>query len=139
MKNNNLQKIADKYSINTIYLFGSQATSDVHKNSDHDFAVQIKKNISEKKYFEIKMEIARELGLLYEAEQCDVIILNREAKTSLVMKFRAIKTGKIIHVDDEIERSRLEHRIMSYYFDRQYYSKRYIKMSLKNIANKKNL
>lgn len=133
-----IKKIAEKYGVNTLYLFGSQASGKTHKNSDYDFAVQLNDNIKEDDYFETKLEIGQALGRVYQAPQVDLIILNNK-KVPLALRYRAIKEGKVIYVHDDIRRSRLEHKLMSSYLDRKYYSDRYIKASLKSFANQTNI
>lgn len=127
------KQLARKYNINTIYLFGSQATGKIHPKSDYDFAAQFSEAVKPNQYFDLKLELMHEISKLMKSDKVDVVILN-EKKTPLALKFRIIKEGKILYVDDDIIRSRMEHRIMSYYLDRQYYFKRHIDMSLKNIA-----
>jgi len=131
--NNKIKIIADKYGVNTLYLFGSQTSGDTHKNSDYDFAVQFNGNVNDEDYFDIKLRLATDLGRLYKNEKVDILVLNSK-KTSIVIKYRAIKTGRIIYTKNDIERSRLEHKLMTNYLDRKYYSDRYVKASLKSFA-----
>lgn len=128
-----LKQIAQKHNINTVYLFGSQAAGKAHPGSDYDFAVQFKKEVKPAKYFDLKLKLMRDIGKLAESDKIDIVVLN-DIKAPLVLKFRIIKEGKILYADDDIARSRMEHKIMSYYLDRQYYFKRHIDASLKNIA-----
>jgi len=128
-----LKQIAKKYNINTIYLFGSQATGKIHPRSDYDFAVQFSEAVEQDQYFDLKLELMQKISRLVKSDKVDVVVLN-EKKIPLALKFRIIKEGKILYVDDDIIRSRFEHKIMSFYLDRQYYFKRHIDMSLKNIA-----
>lgn len=127
------KQLAEKYNINTIYLFGSQSTGKPHPKSDYDFAAQFGEAVKPDQYFDLKLKLMWEISRLVKSDKVDVVVLN-EKKNSLALKFRIIKEGKILYVDDDIIRSRLEHKIMSYYLDRQYYFKRHIDISLKNIA-----
>ncbi|MFH1029937.1 MAG: nucleotidyltransferase domain-containing protein [bacterium] len=128
-----IKEIAKKYDINAVYLFGSQVTGAVHKNSDYDFAVQFSETVAGNKYFDLKLKIMGEMMKLAKSDKVDLVILNEE-KSPLSLKNRIIKDGKILFVNDDIKRSRMETRIMSLYRDRQYYFKRHIKESLENIA-----
>jgi uncharacterized protein len=134
-KNQKLQfrHIGQKYNINTIYIFGSQATGKAHKNSDFDFAIQFDKKVHPEDYFGIKLNLFDGLQKIVRAENIDVVIMD-ESGTPIALKYRVIKDGKILYVKDDILRSRMEHKIMKLYFDRQYYSKRYMEYSLKHIA-----
>ncbi|OGF22150.1 hypothetical protein A2Y83_00925 [Candidatus Falkowbacteria bacterium RBG_13_39_14] len=113
-----IKEIAEKYDINTVYLFGSQAIGDIHENSDYDFAAQFSENIKENKYFDLKLKIMSDIMRLVKSDKVDLVILN-EQKSPLALKYRIIKDGKVLFVDDDIKRSRMETRIMSFYFDRQ--------------------
>lgn len=128
-----IKEIAEKYNINTLYIFGSQASGKTHKNSDYDFAVQFNEKVKEKKYFDLKLKVMSEMMRLVKSDKVDLVVLN-EKKLPLSLKHRIIKDGKILFVSDDIKRSRMETKIMSFYLDRQYYFKRHIKESLQNIA-----
>jgi len=129
-----IKKIAKKMKINTIYLFGSRAKGGAYFDSDYDFAVQFSKEVKERKYFDLKLKLMSEFSRIAGNDRIDIVVLNQ--KIPLALKFRVIKEGKILYVNDDMERSRLEEKIMSNYLDRQYYFKRYINTSLKNIAER---
>ncbi len=128
-----IEEITEKYNINTLYIFGSQVTGKIHKNSDYDFAVQFNDKVKETKYFDLKLKIMSEIMRLVKSDKVDLVVLN-EKNASLSLKHRIIKDGKILFVGDDIKRSRMETKIMSFYLDRQYYFKRHIKESLQDIA-----
>ncbi len=58
-----IKRIADKYSITKVKLFGSYATGTANEKSDVDLLVEFeKKNVSLLKLSELKIEISEELN-----------------------------------------------------------------------------
>lgn len=136
-----IKQLAKQYNINTLYLFGSQATGKTHKNSDYDFAVQFQNNVNPKKYFDSKIKILSQIERIIQNnkfnknKKIDIIILNSQT-TPLSLKFQAIKTGKKLYSKNDLLRSELEHKIISFYLDRKYYFKQRADIILKNIAKR---
>ena len=111
-----------------VYLFGSYSENKQNSKSDLDLAIYFKKpdKIS-------LTELNYELSKLLSIDKIDIVVLN---KASILMQFRVIQRGKLVYCKDEITRIRYEAKIMSFYYDRQYYYKRHIKENLKRIAQK---
>jgi predicted nucleotidyltransferase len=68
-----IKKIAKKYGLSLILLFGSQVTGQTHPDSDTDIAVLTENNLTTGKYLSLTTEFA-EIGP--EAE-IDLVIINR--------------------------------------------------------------
>lgn len=130
---NKLISFFKKQPIITAYLFGSQAKGNVTKLSDYDFAVQVDEDFPKEDYFDLRLKLINEITDVLNTDKIDVVIINDEA-TPLSLQFRIIKDGIILYCRDNIKRSDLEVKIMSEYFDRQYYLDRHIKYSLKKFA-----
>lgn len=146
-------KVAKYFStrdeIKFAYLFGSQAKNDAGKLSDIDIGVYLDEKIDEYKRFDIRLELIGEVGSLVttnklrsfylqrgtteqrERGKIDLVILN---DIPLSLSYRVVRDGKIIYCKDELKRIRFEARIMSMYFDQQYYYNRHTKLSLEHIA-----
>lgn len=115
-----------KEEIIFVYLFGSYSAAKQNSRSDLDLAIYFKKpdKIS-------LTELNYELSKLLNIDKIDIVVLN---KASIIMQFRIIQRGKLIYCKDDITRIRYEAKIMSFYYDRQYYYNRHIKENLKRIA-----
>lgn len=135
----NIQEIKDRASryfslrdkIRFAYLFGSQAKNEVGRLSDIDIAVYLDERIDEYKRFDIRLELIGEVGRLLESENIDLVILN---DVDVFLAYQVVYFGKIIYCRDELNRIRYEAKILSLYFDQQYYYERHSKLSIERIA-----
>ena len=128
-------KIAKYFSIRAeikfAYLFGSQAKNEAGKLSDIDIAVYLDGKLDEYKRFDIRLGLIGKVGSLLKTNKIDLVILN---DIPLSLSYRVVRDGKIIYCRDELRRIRFEARIMSLYFDQEYYYNRHAKLSLEHIA-----
>jgi hypothetical protein len=125
---NKIKEFCEKYKIVFGYLFGSYIENDRTLNSDLDIAIYLKEP------YRISLaEINSELIKILNRDRVDIVILN---KASLFMQFKIIQKGKLVYCSNDLMRIRYETKIMSLYFDRQYYYKRHIAENLKRIAEK---
>lgn len=126
-----LQKILKKNAIELAYIFGSVATGHANKKSDVDIAVLLKKDISKKKRFEIRLKLMTQLSPLFQRE-VDLIIFN-DIK-SVFFKYVIIREGKLLYEGEEGQRAEFESRIMGEYFDfapfLDIYNKQYVKNNI---------
>jgi len=111
-----------------VYLFGSFAENRQYPNSDLDIAIYLEDS-DEVCLAKINSELSKSL----KTDKVDIIILN---KASIFMQFKIIQKGKLIYCHDELNRIRYEAKIMSLYFDRQYYYRRHIEKNLERIAQR---
>ena len=128
-----LNKIAKKYCINTLYLFGSYATGKNTKLSDYDFAVILDEKIKPKDYDRYRLKINTEMIRIANHDRIDVVILN-EDKVPLLLKYNIIKDGKILMDRRKKERTRSEFEIMRRWLDWQYYEDLWGKIYLRQVA-----
>lgn len=129
------------------YLFGSQAKNSAGELSDIDIAVYLDKNLDEYKRFSIRLELISEAGSLagpvreqsslaaffngVKTNKIDLVILN---DADIFLAYQVIFSGKVIYCRDELTRIRYEAKILSLYFDQQYYYERHAKLTIERIA-----
>ena len=132
-KNLDFNKIFKNYPIQFVYLFGSFAKDQAKQNSDIDIAVCFSIDVPEDRIHQIHMELISELSKLLKNDKIDIIILN---SMPVFFAFRVIKEGNIIFCPEEYEilRIRYEQKIMSLYFDYNYYYKRHAQININTIA-----
>lgn len=130
-----LIKICQKYKVNTLYLFGSQASGKAGKFSDWDFAVQLKDTVKPAKFFDCQIKLNSELMSLLNLGigQLDVVILNQE-ETPLLLKYNIIKDGRVLYCINHNRRKDLEFEIMRDYLNWEYYEELFSKIFLKKLA-----
>lgn len=104
-----LKKIAQKYNINTFYLFGSYYTGSADRASDIDLAylTAAEENDGDRNllYFDLKKFISQEL---------DLIDLRR---VKITFSFHIIKNSQIIYDQDEEIRTDFEDILIMKYLD----------------------
>lgn len=70
---NKIKKIAKKYSLSLVLIFGSKITKKTHENSDLDIAVLSKENLDLKKYSEVLFDLAE----IFPHQEIDLVFINR--------------------------------------------------------------
>ncbi|MBU4343206.1 MAG: nucleotidyltransferase domain-containing protein [Candidatus Omnitrophica bacterium] len=139
-KRGKFKEIKDKISryfsakpeIKVGYIFGSAAKGAEHKLSDIDIAILVdaEKLPGDASYKYKAGVIADIIGILKNTK-VDLVILN---ESPLFLCFNVIKDGVILYSNDEMGRIQFEARIMSLYFDQEYYYKRHAKATIDRIA-----
>lgn len=117
-----LDKLSKKYGIRALYIFGSRATGREKLSSDYDFAVILDEKIKKEEYSRYKLNIISELLRLIKTDHIDLVILNSD-DVPLLLKYNIIKEGKIIYEKNKSERVDCEVRILTLWFDWQYFEK----------------
>jgi len=111
-----LKALADKYNINTFYLFGSYSEGDMTKSSDIDLAYlsEVGKETVDRDtlYFDFKQ---------YTSQEVDLIDLRR---ASLSFAFQIIKDGRIIFDREPEPRTDFEDELVKKYLDFSTYIRR---------------
>lgn len=120
---NELKSYFSKQPICLAYLFGSVAEKREKPYSDIDIAVLFSKSVSGQEKFNLKVKILSDLTLILKTDAIDVVDLS---SASPFLKFEAIKTRHEIYVSNESKRVEFEKKVLSEYFDMQYYLKRHI-------------
>lgn len=133
-------KIEDKFfeyfsskpEIKVGYIFGSRAKGEEGKISDIDIAILVdKESIPQDSFYGYKAKIITELIGILKTDKVDLVILN---ESPLYLCFRVIRDGLVLYSSDEIRRIQFEAKIMSRYFDQQYYYKRHALDTINRIA-----
>ena len=131
-----LNKLSEKYYINTFYLFGSQATGRASALSDYDFAVLLDDKVRPKEYGRYKLKIVSELLRLVKADHIDLVILNSD-KLPLLLKYNIIKEGQVILERNKDKRVILESNILRRWLDWQYFEKLWGDIYVKRVSEGK--
>ena len=85
-----IKKLAQKYGLSLVVLFGSQVTGRTHKESDIDFAFMVDKHISPRETAEILFDFTRYLKIganieLVNLKNSSPLLLKQIAMNSLLM------------------------------------------------------
>jgi len=139
-KRGKFKEIKDKISryfsakpeIKVGYIFGSVAKGAEHKSSDIDIAILVdEKKLPEAASYKYKAGVIVDIIGILSNTKVDLVILN---ESPLFLCFNVIKDGEILYSGDEVMRVQFETRIMSLYFDQEYYYKRHAKATIDRIA-----
>jgi len=68
-----LKKIAKKYKLSLILIFGSVATKKIHPNSDLDIGVMAKEDFNYQKYSSLLFDLSK----IFSGKEIDLVFLNR--------------------------------------------------------------
>ena len=113
LKSKQLQSVAERYEINTLYLFGSYVDGSYHEDSDIDLAFLStgyeNKFDYGRLYFDLQEEVNREI---------DLIDLR---KAPLTFAYSIIKDGRVIYDLDEDIRTDFEDDTIRKYLDFLYF------------------
>ncbi len=114
------------------YIFGSRAKGCEGELSDIDIAILIdEEKVPKDEPYGYKANIITDLMGVFKTGKIDLVILN---ESPLFLSFRVIHDGIILYSDDEKKRIDFEVKIMSRYFDEQYYFKRHARSTVNRIA-----
>lgn len=127
---NKLKSYFSKQPVELVYLFGSVAEKREKPYSDIDFAVLFDKELSSQERFDLKLKIIGYLCSILKTDKIDVVDLK---EASPFLKFEAIKNRREIYIKIESKRVDFEKKVLSEYFDMQYYLKRHIAQGLINL------
>lgn len=115
------------------YLFGSFAKGRTTSLSDIDIAVFLDEKLSENERFELRLKLISQMIAALRTDRVDLIVLN---DSPLLLAFNTIRDGVVIYSKDEHKRIKFETKIMSRYFDQQYYYKRHAEATINRIAER---
>lgn len=130
LKKPDLSQLFSQYPVQFAYLFGSQATGKSGPLSDIDLAVYLDPNLDKDKRFQIRIELSGKLSSVYKKE-VDLIVLN---DTFNLLAYNIIFDGEVVYNVAESERVKFEAKVMSLYFDQQYYYKKRALSTIDKIA-----
>lgn len=112
------------------YLFGSTVRGEANCLSDIDIAVLFDTTLTKKEAFDLQLKLIVDLGDHLKTNNVDLVMLN---DSPLLLTFNIIRDG-ITLKSDERGRVHFETRIMSRYYDEQYYIKRHTKRAIERMA-----
>ena len=99
--------------------------------SDLDIAVYLNEGLEKSERFDLRLRLMSDLSVGFHTDWIDLLLLR---DLPLSFQFRVVKEGKLIYRKDELQRIRFEFRIMSRYYDRQYYYGRHTKLLIERVA-----
>ena len=116
--NKKLNEIFKENQVALAYLFGSAASGKLTPLSDIDIAVLFSGEVEENNYFGKVLNLAHEIGNVFEIDRVDVI--NLGTVTSPLLKHNAVFKGKLIFGKNRKKQFELESGIMKEYEDTKY-------------------
>lgn len=130
------EKVATYFStkpeIRVGYIFGSIAKGEENKLSDIDIGILVdEEKLPKDAPYRYKAQVITDLIGIFKTEKVDLVILN---EGPLLLSFRVVHDGLILYSKDEKERIDFEVKVMSRYFDQQYYYKRHAQATINRIA-----
>lgn len=130
-KSAELKQILKKNKVSFAYLFGSQASGEVDKNSDIDIAVMLPLEMEKRKRFDIRLKLMGDISKVF-GKNVDIVVLNDTS--SLFFKYIIIKEGEVIYRETELSPADFESKTLGMYFDfrpfLEEYNKAYVKRNL---------
>ncbi len=84
------ERIAKKYDLKLVALFGSQATGKTHEKSDIDIAVLGKQAVD----FDVQTKIWSEFSDVFKRDDIEVVVLNGASPT---MMYVLVRDGKLLY------------------------------------------
>ena len=124
-----IKKIALKYNLQLIYLFGSKATGRDSKVSDIDIAVLL----NNREAYNLKnliLDLIFDFSRVFCSDKIDLVILS---KASLAVQYNVISDGKILYELNSETRYNYEMNLISLYLDFKRYEDEYYEAMHKQI------
>jgi uncharacterized protein len=112
------------------YLFGSTSRGEANCLSDIDIAVLFDDALTNKEAFDLQLKLIVDLGDLLKTKTVDLVVLN---DSPLLLTFNIIRDGIILKCDEK-KRVNFETRVMSRYYDEQYYIERHMKRTIERMS-----
>ncbi len=114
------------------YVFGSVARREVSQRSDMDLAVYLAPSLDNDQRLQKRLDLIGQLqGPWRSSPFVDLVVLN---DAPLFLKFNVIREGEILVCQNEWTRIHFEARVMSQFYDEQYYFGRHADLAIARIA-----
>lgn len=117
-----LGKIVEENQVVLIFLFGSEARSTSHKESDVDIGVLFDKKIDQKDYLKLEGKLIEFFSEIYPKKEINVVNLNI---ASPLLKQVAVLEGKLLYSKSETDRILFQIKTLHEYEDYLHLSKTY--------------
>lgn len=114
--NYRLDELKNAYGIKLLYIFGSYAKGTNDEKSDIDIAVLLENGFNPLD----KVNLLGNFCDLLKMDAIDLVILN---SANSVLKHQVIKYGKLIYMEDEMEKVTFESMVLKEYMDMEYFRK----------------
>ena len=122
-------RIAKRYRLSLIYLFGSKARGRDTLLSDTDIAILLE-NDKEINLRKLILDLIFEFSYAFNSDKIDLLILNN---AGLDIQYNVVSEGKILYQLTEDTRCNYETRVIKLYFDFQKYEVEYYTLMHKAI------
>lgn len=116
--------------VSLVYLMGSQASGKTKPYSDTDIAVLFDDKLTSSERFNHKVGMLSELSKILGTDNIDLVDLNSATPH---LSYEAIKQRQEIYFKDERTRVDFETKVLSEYFDQQFYLSRHTLLGLENL------
>lgn len=117
-----IRKIAEKYQLKLVLLFGSQATGKTHKESDFDVAYLPEKNLS----YDDEIDINLQFTYIFRYDRVDTVDIRKAPPLLLYAIFRECLI--LFKKDDLIFSTRRAYAFKKYIEAKPFYEKRFKKL-----------
>lgn len=124
-----VERIAKKYELELVYLFGSKSTATDSKLSDIDIAV-LAGNYRTDILKDLMLNLVHEFTKLFGSDKIDLLILN---EASLAIQYRVISEGKLLYQDSPERRYQYEEKTVKLYLDFRKFEEEYYESLHKHI------
>lgn len=130
MDTNSIQKIAEKYHLKLVYLFGSKARKRDSKISDTDIAVLLYENY-DYELNKLILDLIFEFSQIFHTDDVDLLILN---SAPLALQYNVIVDGNVLYKSTIEDKCLYETKVIKLYLDFKRYEEEYYKNMHKHIC-----
>lgn len=114
-----LNKIAEKYKLSDIYLFGSRVSGFQREGSDLDIGVRFENGLPEEKTRgKIYRNLFSDLGLCFKEQKIDLVFIS---EVPLHFQYKIITEGKLIYAKNSEKSLDFQEKIINDYLDYKYF------------------
>ncbi|MBN2091296.1 nucleotidyltransferase domain-containing protein, partial [candidate division KSB1 bacterium] len=125
-----LAQLFRKFSILTVYLFGSQVEGEVYPESDIDIGIYFYPDTSKTIRIDSKLLLINEIGAILKSYAIDLVVLN---DVPIFLQYEIIQANSYLYIADDSKRVDYEIMVMSIFLDQKYYFDRFDSSLLEQI------
>ena len=126
-----LEKVARKYQIADIYLFGSRVSRFGREESDFDIGVRFKKGLPPaEKIGKIYGNLFSDLQDCFPKKKIDLVFIEEVLPH---FQFKIVTEGKLLHSEDLKNTYDFKEKVINFYLDYKYFIDEYFQGVLKTI------